>query len=152
MSELSDKLTHFLCGDESAVEFCNNLIFIAHLWDDLVDNDKERTSADINSAFIWCLVGIQRNVFFVRHSHELLPLMDSAIMQWADANIMEKCTNEDYRILAYMMRNNVMDVIYYCMRLCGGQTWIETEGQNFRRYCAVGLADKFREFKGEKYA
>ena len=39
-----EKLLHFL-GDEQAVVYCIDVVFIAHKWDDLVDKDKELSTA-----------------------------------------------------------------------------------------------------------
>lgn len=147
--KLIDELAYYMQGDSGAVEFCNNLIFVSHLWDDLIDKDKSPSDEDINATFTWLLVDIHGNPFFNQHAGELVPLMRSAILQWHDANILEKKGNQDEKLLAFMMRNAVLHILHHCMTLVTTREWMEAEGLNFRKFCARTMAEKFKEFREE---
>lgn len=145
-----ERLNHYLQGDEAAVEFCNNLVYISHLWDDLIDRDKARANEDINAAFSWLLTGLPVNRFFQTHAASLVPLMQSAIRQWHDSNNMEH-GNADEQLAAFMLRNAVLHIIHHVMFLVVTPEWFQVEGLNFRKELFLTIADKFTEFKGEKH-
>ena len=42
--QLRVKLVYYLKGDIAAVDFCMAIIYVAHLWDDLIDGDRQRSA------------------------------------------------------------------------------------------------------------
>jgi hypothetical protein len=62
--EVFDALTEYLKDDTNARKLVIDLLFVGHLWDDLIDKDLERTDEDINRAFRTMLVDNQLNPFY----------------------------------------------------------------------------------------
>ena len=130
--KLRDHLIYFLQGNLHAVRLCIDLTFIAHVWDDLIDRDRERTAWDINQAFRIALVDIPANPFYLQHITQLWPLFMNAILQWQDANILEKGTKHDKQ-MAYMLRASFLQIFNYCAYLVGGPEWASEIGPDLRR-------------------
>lgn len=112
-----------LKGDEAAVAFCDALFYVFHLWDDLVDGDKQRSSAEINRAMWMALVELPQNPFFSRFKSELLPLLRSSITDWLDANDLEKQSLHCQQ-LAFVLRNNFGAIVTQCAYIVGGYDWM----------------------------
>jgi len=143
--ELQKKLMFFLCGNIDAVKFCIDILFVAHLWDDLVDGDKERNVEEQNAAFRAMLGDVPNNPFYQQNITALAPLMMSSILQWQDANAIEK----DEKAMSYFCRNAMMSIIHYCVFLTGGYSWAEKQGPVFWREFSAGFASKYQEFLTE---
>jgi hypothetical protein len=138
------QLGTMLKGDLHAFRFCNNLLYIAHLWDDLHDRDKDRTVAEVDAAFRILLVDNGQNPFYVNFYSQLYPLMASAAMLWMDSNVLAK---ED-KFKAIMIRNKVLDIIHYSIFLVGGPEWVTEQGPEFWRVFGIPFA-KYEEFLSE---
>lgn len=141
-------LRRFMKGDLQAATFCANLLYVAHLWDDLIDKDVSRTDAEINDAFRIMLADIPMNPFYDKHRYHLVPLMKNAVLAWLDANVLEH-GDDNEKCLAFMMRNELLNVMAYCLTLVGGDEWASEKGLEFRRYYARGFKAKFSEFLKE---
>jgi hypothetical protein len=143
---LTDKLLYFLKGDQNAVDFCVNLTYIAHLWDDLIDKNIQRSDADINDAFRAALIDIPCNPFYVHFRTHLAPLMQSAILQWEDANILERGSDHD-KHMAYMLRASFLQIFCFCAYLIGGSSWARQVGPEMRRLYEETLESFMEEMK-----
>ena len=142
--EVLEKLAYFLKDDQAAIKLCVELLFVGHLWDDLVDKDKVRTDADINQAFTWALGEIPINPYFPGVYH----LIRNAICQWESANALMGGT-EDENLMSFLIRNALMEVVHYMMFLVGGPAWIQEKGPEFWRFFAQGMAGQYQKFLGE---
>ena len=131
-SALKEKLMRFMKGDEHAVAFCMGMVYVAHLWDDLVDGDRSRTGREISDGFRICLVDIQANPFYRANSSSLLPVIMNSIMRWQDANFLEHGSDHD-KHLAYGHRASFLDLLNFCAMLVGGFSWAEEVGPEMRR-------------------
>lgn len=130
---LIEKLKLWLKGDQWAIQFCLDIVFVAHLWDDLTDKDKQRSEKDISDAFILSLVNIPGNPFYAKFSFDLRPVMMNAIIQWQSANVLETGSKED-RDKAFMLRASILQIIHYCSYLIGGVDWAKESGPEIYRY------------------
>lgn len=144
---LIEVLMHALKGNEAAVRFCIDITFIAHVWDDLVDRDKERTSDEISNAFKSALVDIPSNPFYLANINDLRPLMMNVILQWQDANKLEVNGNTHDKHMAFMLRASFIQLFVYCAFLCGGGGWAETIGPEIRRIYQEDLFMYLKEFE-----
>ena len=126
------KLSPYLKNDQWALQFCIDIMFIAHLWDDLIDRDNFRAAEDINEAFRIALVDIPKNPFYLAHIGDLRPVMMNVILQWQDANVLEKGDKED-RAKAFMLKASVLQLFNYCAYLIGGPAWAFEIGPDLRR-------------------
>ena len=138
------KLSPALKGDQWALQFCIDVMFIAHLWDDLIDRDNFRTSEDISEAFRIALVDIPKNPFYLAHIGDLRPLMMNVILQWSDANVLEKGDRED-RAKAYMLKASVLQLFNYCAYLIGGPAWAFEVGPGLRHLYGEFIDDYIGE-------
>ena len=143
---LVKKLMHCLKGNLDAVKFCIDITFIAHVWDDLIDKDNERTGKDISNAFKSALIDIPANPFYLANINDLRPLMLNAILQWQDANKLETDGNSHDKHMAYMLRASFIQIFAYCAFLCGGGEWAERIGPDIRRIYEEDLYAYLKEF------
>ena len=124
---LTQKLVTFLQGDENAVRFCIDLVFLLHLWDDLIDKDTHREDNEINDAFRVALVDIPSNPFYIAYAHHLRPLFMNVILQWHCANKLERGIEHEKHI-AFGIRAAFIQLFVYCAYLIGGSQWAEKVG------------------------
>jgi len=143
---LQEKLMYYLKGNFAAVQFCMYVVFVAHLWDDLIDQDNVRSEADINNAFMIALVEIPSNPFYMANVNELRPIMRNTIMQWLDANKLERGTDHD-KHMAFMLRSSICQIFNYCAYLVGGPEWANEVGPHMRRLYEEPLEDFMKEFE-----
>jgi hypothetical protein len=138
-----EKLSPVLKGDQWALQYCIDVMFIAHLWDDLIDGDF-RSKEDINEAFRIALIDIPKNPFYLAHIGDLRPLMMNVILQWQDANVLEKGNRED-RAKAFMLKASVLQLFNYCAYLVGGPAWAIEVGPDVRRFYVESIDDYIGE-------
>jgi hypothetical protein len=112
-------LVEWLKGDARAIALCQSLLYIAHVWDDLIDDDPTPPES-INNAFCAALITIPRNSFFQENRFALQPEIDRAITNWLDANILEK---EGNLAASYGLRNDFDAIIIKCAEIVGGWEW-----------------------------
>jgi hypothetical protein len=131
----------WLLGDNDAHIFCAALWDLCLVWDDLIDKDKPISDTDINTAFISALITIPRNPFYQKNMHELVPIMQTYIYDWLDANAMEAEAKSE---IAYVIRSGMGNIVTTCARLVGGDIWarsisleVRTElygNENYQQY------------------
>lgn len=143
-------LESVLQGHRSAIEFCQMLFRISQTWDDLIDLDNDKVSKEkINQAFWEALIGLHENVFFLQHSHELVPLMRQYIMDWLDANTLELGTDHEINI-AFVLRDGIGAMVAHCAYLIGGYKWMRHVSAEVRRHIfeeSLGAYKSQLEFK-----
>lgn len=143
---LKKNLEYCLKGDIWAVKLCIDLFEIAQVWDDLIDRDNNVNDDKINEAFIKALVELPSNPFYYEHIVELKTLVMNVILQWLDANVLEKGSFRD-KIMAYMLRAGIYQVFNYCAYLVGGIEWAKKIGPDMRRLYGETLKDFLKEMK-----
>ena len=116
-----DKLVSAMCGNTSAVAFVCLLARVFHLWDDLIDKDKQVSDSDINAAFTHALVTIPTNEFYQQHFWALQPIIRNAITNWHIATQIERSPNESNYPIAFILRSSAVDIITACATIIGGE-------------------------------
>jgi hypothetical protein len=149
--ELAKRLAFYLRGNIDAVRFCIDILFVGHLWDDLIDGDKERTPDEVNAAFRTAMGDIPTNPFYQDNIRALSGLLMSAFLQWQDSNVLAK-GNMDDAMTCFMIRNSLMAVIHYCLLLTGGPVWAAQQGPAFWHEFGAGITEKYQEFLEEQHA
>lgn len=129
-------------GNEDAVDFLMSFFYACHLWDDLIDKDKERTDDHINNAFWTFIVTIPRNPWYIRNFHDLHPVIMNAIQEWMTANVLEK---EDRQDIAYTLRCSIVSVVHQAALICGGYEWAVEINPEIRRYTQSETFDEYLE-------
>lgn len=121
-------------GNRDAVVFIMQFFFVAHLWDDLVDRDRDRTEADINQAFQILMLDMQENPFYITHIRSLNPVIRCALNDWYTANELERTGYDHERDISYTLRCSVLSVVSHAAYLVGGTDWVKRVGPEIRRY------------------
>ena len=129
---LRSMLMFFLKGDTNAIQFCMDVMYVCHIWDDLIDKDNELSDKQIHEAFTILMLHIPENPFYQAFGVKLRPLLHNMIIQWKDANTLERGDEHD-RHMAYMLRASPLQVINYCAVLVGGADWYDEVGPDMRR-------------------
>jgi hypothetical protein len=118
---LRELTTIYFNGNEAAVSFIEDLFAAWHIWDDLIDKDKEITDESINQAFFTAFINIPRNPFYQANFNTLSPLLENAFINWFAANKLEQ--NKENLEAAYALRNINLSIIVACANIIGGVDW-----------------------------
>jgi hypothetical protein len=108
-------------GNKAAVDLIYDIADIAHLYDDLIDRDKEVEEWRIHNAFLASLVRMPRNPVFAQCSGELATLLEAAILNWRASNALASNDPTPERMhIADVIRYSFAEVVIYIARLVGG--------------------------------
>jgi hypothetical protein len=118
-ASLTQAIGRWLKCDPGAMRFVLDVVYIAHLWDDLVDKDKERDPEEIGAAFKMCLFHLLENPFYARHIGELKPIMVNAYLGWHASNVLKDPSKQ------WFLRASIYNIIVHCAYLVGGMQWAE---------------------------
>ena len=107
-------------GNTDAIHFMSVVSRWSHLYDDLIDGDKEIDPEFIHAVMWDIMVGLPSNKFYITHAASLTPIMATGIINWRGANEMERngCKEELY--ISHATRYSVGDVALMAMALLGG--------------------------------
>ena len=128
-----DFILHCLKGNESAVQFCQDIFSISQIWDDLVDRDNPVENVQINRMMWKALIEIPRNAFFYQNSLVLTQTLEIVMADWLDANELEK-GNDDDRDIAFVLRDSAGTIVIQCARIIGGYDWMREVSPYVRRF------------------
>lgn len=122
MNDEMEAIRYALKGDEDAVSLCGELFAVTQVWDDLIDGDSDVTHEEVNKAFYACLVEIPGNAFFQAHIKTLQPILASFIIDWLDANRLERQDDHGQNV-AFVLRDSIGGFAIQCARIIGGLDW-----------------------------
>lgn len=128
-----EQLLRWMKGNKEAVEFIDLACDIAHVWDDLVDQDKELEVDDINRIFFNSLVRLPRNPFYRKNFDHLNSVMMNSISNWQIATKLEREGGDYETSIAFVLRSSYVDLITQAAMLCGGGKWACKVGEEARR-------------------
>lgn len=111
-----DRLAWF-AGNADALDLYERLVFIAHAWDDLIDQDKE---ADVNKLMANLLLYLPGNACYRRFEAELRPLFYVSTVSYMAANLMEKSRDSHKVELAHYLRYAVVGVAAFLIAVLNG--------------------------------
>lgn len=148
MTERED-LVRALKGNMDAVYFCEAWFRVTQVWDDLIDKDRPVSDVDINKAFFTCLVDIPSNPFFARHAGYLVPIINAAIVDFQDANILEKGSDRE-KMVAYVIRDTATTIVTHCAYIVGGYEWMSKIGTMVRTSLHDEDFEIYKQSIGEK--
>jgi hypothetical protein len=77
-------------GNQDALNVYRMFVDLAHLWDDLVDKDKDARENEINNAFLICLVYLPANPFYRKIQEQILPMWLVVVSAYQTANTFER--------------------------------------------------------------
>ncbi len=128
-----EQMMRWMKGDSSAVECIELICNIAHIWDDLIDKDKELSGDTINRVFFEALITLPRNPFYRKHFDHLNSVLLNAISNWQIANRLEREGGSYETSIAFILRSSYVDMVTQAALLQGGQKWGWKVGEEVRR-------------------
>jgi len=144
---IEDFLYFALKENHSATQFCLLFLQALNVWDDLIDKDNDVKDSHINDAFTICLVHIPKNRFYIAYQNELTPMIHNVILQWHNANELEKIENSNNdKHKAWMLRAGVYQLFHYCTMLTGGEDWAKNIGPEVWRLYGETVEQHLEEF------
>lgn len=127
-------LMHVLRGNSDAVEMCEQIFHISQVLDDLVDQDKPVTSAQVIKTFWVALIELPANPFYRRHELIIRPLMAGALQDWTDSVTLEREPDSHSKHLAFVLRDQLTSLVIQCANLVGGYDWMQEVSVEIRKY------------------
>ena len=116
---LEDKMRWF-GGNMDAINMCDMISTLTHVWDDMVDRDKILTEADINNAFRIALIYLPSNKFYQHIQPQILPLWVVIVSAYEAANTYQKNKDEHGIELAHTLRHTAAHIFAYTIEICVG--------------------------------
>lgn len=126
--------SEFLLGDAEAIQFVVRVFRALHVWDDLIDKDKNLTDDEVNSVFWDLLVVLPVDPFYVRNIALLNSTLVNAIVNWHIANKLEREGDEKDKSVAFILRGAYIDILSASAFLVGGMDWATEIGPAIRRW------------------
>ena len=108
-------------GNQDALNLYRMFRDLAHTWDDLVDKDKPVTEAEINNAFLICLVYMPANPFYQRIQAAVLPMWITVVSAYQTANSFERNKDEHGVEISHTLRYAAGNIVAYAVHVCVGQ-------------------------------
>lgn len=107
-------------GNHDALALFRQLITLAHTWDDIVDQDKPVSEAQINQAFLTALVYLPLNPFYQKIQSAILPMWITTVSAYQTANAFERAKDAHGVELAHTLRYMAGNIIAYAVHVCIG--------------------------------
>lgn len=107
-------------GNEHALQMFRMFGDLLHIWDDLVDKDRERTEEEINHAFAIALVYLPANPFYKSIQEQIMPMWLTVISAYQVANHYQNSKDEHGIEIAHGLRYAAGNIIAYAMHVCVG--------------------------------
>ena len=107
-------------GNQDALNMFRMLVDLAHTWDDLVDRDSPVSDAEVNNAFLVCLVYLQANPFYRSIQEQIWPMWLTVVSAYETANTFEKNKDPHGIEIAHTLRYAAGHIIAYAVHACVG--------------------------------
>ena len=107
-------------GNQDALNMYRAFVDLAHVWDDLVDKDKELSETKINQAFLTCLVYLPANPFYRSIQEQILPMWLMVVSAYEVANKFEHDKDQHGIEIAHSLRYASGHIIAYAIAVCVG--------------------------------
>ncbi len=147
LKKLRVKFNEYMLNNEDAVRFLESIYFVSHVWDDLIDRDKDVDNSLINKCFFIAFFELNKNPFYRKHQDYLVDIMNVFINQWLDSNELEK-GDENAQIQAYVLRDTMLGLICHCAYLIGGFEHMRNVSHDLSKM--TKKYQTFDEYKKEK--
>ena len=133
-------------GDEQALLMFRLFGEMSHIWDDLIDKDKEVTDDAINKAFTIALVYLPANPFYQRIQPQILPMWLSVISAYQTANAFEKAGEAHGIEIAHGLRYATGHIVAYAIHVCVGP---EKAKEYLPEMWKILMPERFEEYRKE---
>lgn len=137
-----DRLSWF-AGDRDALDLYERLVYVAHAWDDLIDQDKP---VNVNELMANLLLYLPGNPCYRRFEPEIRALMLTAMVSYQAANMMERSGDAHKLELAHYLRYAVMQVAVF---LIGALNGIERGAEILAEAAPVMVPERLADYLKE---
>lgn len=103
-------MTDWFNGNADAKRLYEEMCLVAHVWDDVVDKDKDVPEWRANAAFEAALISIPCNPFYRQHEALLRPMMVAGCWGYRTANRMERSGDAHQIEIAHGLRYAIAHV------------------------------------------
>lgn len=107
-------------GNQDALNMYRLLVNLGHIWDDLVDKDKDVCEDKINHAFLTALVYLPANPFYRRIQDAILPMWVVVVSAYETANRFEREKDPHGIEIAHGLRYAIGNIVAYAIHVCVG--------------------------------
>ena len=107
-------------GNVDALNMYRMFIDLSHVWDDMVDKDKDLTEDQTNNAFLICLVYLPSNPFYQLIQRDIMPMWISVVSAFQAGNKFEKDKDEHGIEIAHNLRYAAGHILAYAVHVCVG--------------------------------
>jgi hypothetical protein len=107
-------------GNQDAFNMYCAFSDLSHIWDDLVDKDKDVPAAKINQAFLTCLVYLPANPFYRSIQDQILPMWLTVVSAYETANHFESVKDAHGIEIAHGLRYAAGNIVAYAVHVCVG--------------------------------
>jgi purine-cytosine permease-like protein len=130
-------------GNQDALNMYRMFVDLAHIWDDLIDKDKEISERDINNAFLICLVYLPLNPFYQLIQRDIMPMWITVVSSYEVANKFEREKDERGLEAAHMLRYAAGNILAYAIHIAVGpelaaqyvpEMWKDVVNERFAEY------------------
>lgn len=132
-------------GNEDALNMYRMLVDLAHVWDDLVDKDKQLTEARVNNAFLICLLYLPTNPFYQRIQREIAPMWLTVVSAYNTANRYEAARDEHGLEISHTLRYAAGTIVNYMVIVCVGMERAEKIMPEVWKKIVVERFDDYRK-------
>lgn len=137
----------YFFDNRGASDLCLMLLEVAHIWDDMIDRDKDIDPDDINTVFKYLIYDIPVNPVY-RRIPSLPDHMLSVYLQWRDATSMENnAPSDDDLNKCYVLRAAIYDIFSVIAYYLRGDKVAKEIGPAIRRLYGETLDVYKEEFK-----
>jgi len=133
-------------GNQDAINMYHMFVDLLHVWDDLVDKDKDVTEKEINNAFLICLVYLPANPFYQKIQAAILPMWLTVVSAYQTANQYERDKDEHGVEIAHTLRYTAGNIIAYAVHVCVGP---EEAAKHMPEVWKTIVAERYDEYKAE---
>lgn len=117
MTESQAERLRWFAGDRDALDLYERLVYVAHAWDDLIDQDRP---VNVNALMANVMLYLPANPVYRRFESEIRAQMLSAIVSYQAANLMERSGDAHKIELAHYLRYAVMNVAVFLIGALNG--------------------------------
>jgi hypothetical protein len=150
--KVRELLMQYCMGDEVAVQLCEDLLYVAHVFDDIYDKDKDRTPQEINAAYAKALGDIPNNPLYQANIMQIAPMTLLTIQTWQISNRLESGSMDD-KIGSFILRNSLLHLIYLIIMIVGASkkkpNWSLDVGEMFFKDFFKGYHNQYIAFLDE---
>lgn len=133
-------------NNTEAIALSFSLLEIAHVWDDLIDKDREVSAHDINKAFVAATIDLSINPLW---GEDLAFNLLNVYIRWQDANSIEldKDSTDNALSMAWMLRAGIYDMFILIAVKLHGLDWGLSISPQVRIYYGEPLTDFIKEIR-----